>query len=151
MLLVRLLLTDFINRVIYAWKILIQFKLPIWCSKKIGKRLSKEIPTYVEKVYPGGMFYSRETDIYSAQAFTACGPDPSHNLMDTGKTVDLTHLCIQINNTVVFPIIRTSNLQSNPKQKHVKVNRKYCVTSCFVSHGFGLRTFSVDQSDSVNN
>ena len=31
------------------------------------------------------------------------------------------------------------------------VNRKYWVTPCFVSHGFGLRTFIVEQNDSVNN
>ena len=30
------------------------------------------------------------------------------NLMDTAKTIDLTCLCIQINNTVFFPIIHTT-------------------------------------------
>ena len=32
------------------------------------------------------------------------------NLMDTAKTIDLTCLCIQINNTVFFPIIHTTRL-----------------------------------------
>ena len=29
-------------------------------------------------------------------------PDSSQNFMNTAKTIDLTHLCIEINNTVVF-------------------------------------------------
>ena len=36
-------------------------------------------------------------------------------------------------------------------QNMSSVNRKYRVTPCFVSHGFGLRIFIVEQRDSVNN
>ena len=94
-----------IHRVIYAWKILIKFKLPIWYSK--NRKMADQGDTFLcwiglPEWYQHSRFYSRETDIYSAQAFTACGSDPSQNFMDTGKTVDLTRLCIQINNTVVF-------------------------------------------------
>ena len=49
--------------------------------------------------------------------FKIARPDSSHNFMDTAKTIDLTRLCIKITNTIVFPIIHTSNLSRNPKQK----------------------------------
>ena len=37
--------------------------------------------------------------------------------MDTAKIIDLTHLYIQKTNTLVFPIIHTSNFKRNPKQE----------------------------------
>ena len=51
--------------------------------------------------------------------------------MDTTKTIDLTRLCIQITNTVVFPIIHTSNLKRNPKQKHVNSKPKVLSNTMF--------------------
>ena len=71
--------------------------------------------------------------------------------MDTAKAMDLTCLCLQINNTVFF--------FSNPT--HIKlikkfkaetmstVNRKY-TKLFFVSHSIELRTFIVEQSNSVS-
>ena len=42
--------------------------------------------------------------------FKIARPDSWHNFMDKAKTIDLTRLCIKITNTIVFPIIHTSNL-----------------------------------------
>ena len=74
--------------------------------------------------------------------------------MDTTKTVDLTRLYMQINNTVVFSDHTHIQLIKNPKQNHVnskpKVHQVYGVTTCYLSHGFGLWTFIVEQSLSVN-
>ena len=50
-----------------------------------------------------------------------------------------------------FPIVHTSNLRKIQNKKHATVNWKYWVTRCFVTQGFGLRTFIVEQTDSVNN
>ena len=49
--------------------------------------------------------------------FKITRPVSSQNFnMDTEKTIDLTHLCIEINNTVVFSNHTHTKL---PKQKHV--------------------------------
>ena len=67
--------------------------------------------------------------------------------MNTAKTIDLTRLCTQINNTVVFSNHTHIKLKKKTNTKNMaKVNRKYWVTPCFVSHDFGLRTFIVEQS-----
>ena len=65
----------------------------------------------------------------------------------------LTCLCLQINNTVVFfPIIHTSKeIQSrNHVHSKPKVHQVYGVMPFYVSHSIELRTFIVEQSDSVN-
>ena len=69
-------------------------------------------------------------------SFKIARPDSSQNFMNTAKTVDLTRLYMQINNTIVFfsnhTHTHTSNLLRNPKQTHVnskpKVHQFYGVT-----------------------
>ena len=51
--------------------------------------------------------------IYRALLLKIARPDSSQNFMDTVKIIDLTSLCMQINNTAVF---------SN--QKHIKLIKK---------------------------
>ena len=61
-------------------------------------------------------------DLYKYLMFKIARPISSQNFMETAKTIDLTHLCIEINNTVVFSNHTHTKL---PKQKHVISKRKY--------------------------
>ena len=65
--------------------------------------------------------------------------------------MDWTPLCLQISSTVVFPNHRHIKLIKKKQKKNMStlLNRKYWVTPCFEPHGFGLRTFVVEHSDSV--
>ena len=44
-------------------------------------------------------------------------PDSAQNFMNTAKKMDLTRLCIEINNTVFFPILHTSNFKKHVNNK----------------------------------
>ena len=58
---------------------------------------------------------------------------------------------LQIHNTAVFFNHTHIKLLKKFRTKTMStVNRKYWVTPCFISHGFGLRTFIVEQSYSIN-
>ena len=73
--------------------------------------------------------------------------------MDTVNIIDLTRLCIQINNTVVISNHTHIKLIKKSK-KHVNGKQNVLSNTMFRhSYGFVLRTFIVyiDQSDSVNN
>ena len=59
------------------------------------------------------MMMMKVTEILSCFYFKTARLDSSQVFMDTSKTIDLTRSCIQIANTVVFPIIHTSNLKKN--------------------------------------
>ena len=59
--------------------------------------------------------------------------------MDTAKIIDLTHLYIQKTNTLVFPIIHTSNFKRNPKQKHVNSKPKVLSNTMFYISRFRTR------------
>ena len=79
----------------------------------------------------------------------------SQNFMDTAKTKDLTCLCLQINNTVVFFSNHThiKLIMKFKAETMSTVNRKYTkfgVIPFYVSHSIELRTFIVEQGDSVN-
>ena len=77
-------------------------------------------------------------------------PDSSQNFMDTAKTIDLTRLCIQINNTVVFANhIHIKLIKDFKKKNHV--NNKSKVLSNTMFRISVCRTFIVEQSDSIIN
>ena len=56
------------------------------------------------------MYVVRTSEYLKQVIIKIARPDSWQNFMDTAKIIDLTRLCIQIKNTVVFSIIHTSNL-----------------------------------------
>ena len=68
-----------------------------------------------------------------------------------GKTINLDSFVYTNNQYRNFSNHTHIKLIKKSKTKNIStVNRKYWVTPCFVSHGFGLRIFIVEQRDSVN-
>ena len=79
---------------------------------------------------------SRDVSI-NVKVLQIARPDSSQNFMDTVTTMDLTRLCMQINNKVVFSNHTHIKLikKSKTKKTMSTVNRKYWVKSSFASHG----------------
>ena len=88
---------------------------------------------------------SRFKNIVDQVFFPLKSLDPIHRrILWTRRKQSIRLVCV-FNHTHVKLIkkCKTKNMST--------VNRKNRVTPCFVSHGFGLRIFIVEQRDSVNN
>ena len=73
--------------------------------------------------------YVNMWDRYVNMKLKIARPDSLQNFMDTVKTIDLTHLCIQINNTVVFSNHAHIKFIEKFKTKNMSTTiRKYWVT-----------------------
>ena len=79
-------------------------------------------------------------------------PDSSQNFMNTAKTIDLTHLCIEINNTVVFfQSFTHQTYKEIINKKHVNSKPKVLSNTMSRISLFRTTAFIVEQSDSPNN